>query len=138
MKKVLLLLTLIVFLMSMYVLAARSQAPDQPESIVRVSVRYDPDHDGFNQSVGPGRVVEARVDNTLFAVSQTNDQGVAPFVLPYGVYKFSAWVQSTRFLYYWDCTISDVVNSPTESFLMVCHERFFLKLPFASSGTAVE
>lgn len=138
MNKLVLSAILVVFLLALFVLPARSQGVDQAEGTVRVAVRYDPDYDGVNQSVGPGRITEARKGGVVFAISQTNEDGVSSFILPYGVYEFSTWVRSTRFFYYWECLVFDVVDEPTESFLTICKERFFLRLPFSSAGTAVE
>lgn len=120
------------------VAVSQDRSPDQVKSFVGVVVRYDPDHDGVYQDVGPGRVTEARRKGVIVAISQTDDDGVAYFVLPYGVYEFSTWVGSTRFFYYWECLTYDVVDEPGESFLTFCKERFFLRLPFSSSGTVVE
>lgn len=102
--------------------------------VVHVVVLYDGDHDGDQEGVGQGRVVEARQGGEIIAVSLTNEVSDAGFVLPGGFYRFSAWVPSTRLFYNWVCNRLIEIDSPEQYIIISCFERFFLQFPFVLGG----
>lgn len=139
MRKIALILILVVFAVALLLVPARAQEPPAAVSVVQVEVRYDPDHDGVEEGVGEGRAVEVRENNKLIATALTDEHSQAGFVLTTDkTYRLSAWVPPTTFLYNWVCTKVVFVDDPGELEVIHCFERFFLQLPWAASGTAVE
>lgn len=134
--------TINIILLLMLLVMPNSLLAQEPEEeyLVHVVVLYDGNHDGVEEGVGKDIVVEARKGRNIVAVSLTNENSDAMFVLPYGLYYFSAWVPSTRFLFRWVCNYWGFVEIASweqikeKYFVINCYERFFLQFPFVMGG----
>lgn len=102
------------------------------DSVLTVVVRYDPDHDGIEEGVGPGIPVYVGSAGSE-TLNFTDENSEAHYLVVEGVWLARAEVPSTHPFLVWVCGDYIVVDELMETLTIHCRQRFRISFPWLSA-----